>query len=111
MSDGPVVRRLPRDFIGKEDQAKLESFAAHLIAHGWATRWHWLESEGVDVEFLIYGGGGPGEELMARIARDSARDIFHAENALGRRLGEGALEAVMTAVHQAARNRQPEPPA
>jgi hypothetical protein len=45
---------LPDNFIGKEDREKLESFAAHTIAHGRATRLQWdKDTDGGDI-FEIY---------------------------------------------------------
>lgn len=107
-NDDKLVR-LPRDFISKTDESKLESFGAHLIAHGAATRWHWQRSNGIDTAFSIYRGG-PNEELLVDIARDSSRDVYYATDADGKTLTKGSLEAVMTVVDAMARSARPEAP-
>lgn len=104
------VVRLPNDFIGKEDEIKLESFGGHLIAHGAATRWHWLRARGFDVEFEVLRGGSE-EELLVRIGRDRRRRVFYAVDASGQRVAEGLLEHVMAVVDSVARSARPEPPA
>lgn len=107
---GNNVVRLPNDFIGKAEEVKLESFGAHLIAHGAATRWHWRRSNGFDVEFEVFRGGSD-EELLVRISRDKSRSTFHAVDASGGRVAQGSLEHVMTVVDSIARSDRPEPPA
>jgi hypothetical protein len=107
-NDDNVVK-LPSDFIGKTDESKLESFGAHLIAHGAATRWHWRRSGGVDTAFLIYRGGR-NEKLLVSIARDSSRDVYYANDPNGRKLTKGSLEAVMTIVDAMARSGRSESP-
>lgn len=88
------VIHLPDNFIGKVDREKLESFGAHLIAHGRATRWHWgKDAAGADV-FEIYKGG-PREALVARIRRDRPLDMFRAEDASGGLIVAGNLEHLM----------------
>ena len=103
------VIRLPGDFIGKGDESKLASFASHLISRGAATRWYWQRVEGIGTGLLIIRGTSHGEELIARIGRNSARDTYHAEGPLGRRLAEGPLEAVLAVVDRIARNSSPPP--
>jgi hypothetical protein len=109
MTEDRDVLHLPEDFIGNEDRTKLESFAAHLIAHGRATRWHWIETGGVAVALQIFSGGARAEKLMVRIARDRTDDCFYAEDAAGARLADGRLEAIMTVIDSFARERSPDP--
>lgn len=104
------VVRLPDDFIGKEDEVKLESFGAHLIARGAATRWQWLRSGGFDVELEILRGGRD-EELLARIGRDRSRRVFYAIDAWDQRIAEGPLDRVMAVVDAVARSDRPDPSA
>lgn len=91
------IINLPDDFIGKEDERKLESFGGHLVGRGYATRWHWNRDQGVDVAFEIYRGGAK-EELLASIRRDRDKDLFCAVDAAGRSIVEGSLEHVMAGV-------------
>lgn len=100
------VVKLPDDFIGKEDEVKLESFGAHLMEHGVVSRWNWRRLNGIDVAFLLYQGA-PHARLMACIGRDRRRDLFYADDAQGRRLREGTLEAVMASVDAYARSPHP----
>lgn len=88
---------LPENFIGKKDREKLESFGAHLIGHGRATRWHWGgDRDGGDV-FEIYVGGAF-EVMAARVTRDRAMGAFRARDAAGRSLSSGPLDHVMAAL-------------
>jgi len=93
---GTIVE-LPDDFIGKEDELRIESFGSHLIAHGYATRWHWRREHGVDVAFELFRGG-PDEEFLLAIKRDRAKDLFYALDAAGNRIEEGKLDHVMAVV-------------
>ena len=102
-SEGKLFE-LPDDFIAGKDEQFLESFGGYLIAHGLATRWHRRQESGVDVAFEIFGGS-TSEELLYRIARDHAQDVFYVADANGRRLDEGPLDHVMAAVDRLARNR------
>lgn len=104
------IVNLPNNFIGKEDEQRLESFGARLIGHGWASRWHWNRERGFDIAFEIFVGGSQ-ERLMATIARDRERDTFLARSAGGRLLAEGALEHVMAVVDRMARARRGDQPA
>jgi len=95
---------LPDDFIGKDDQRRLESFGGHLVSHGRSSRWRWNRERGVDVAFEIFQGG-PHEELLASITRHREEDVFYATDAAGRVLARGSLEHVMAVVDQAAAAR------
>jgi hypothetical protein len=101
---------LPDDFIGKEDEARLESFGAHLIAHGWATRWHWNRDHGIDLAFELFRGGSD-ERLMLAIRRDRAKDAFYVCDADGGRVDEGKLEHVMAVADSMARTARRSGPA
>lgn len=104
------VVELPENFIGVEDAERLESFGAHLIAHGRATRWHWNREHGIDVAFEIFRGG-PHEELMFAIRRDRDKDAFYVTDSSGRVVEEGSLDHVMAVVDSAARAAYGDPPA
>lgn len=106
---GKIVE-LPDDFIGKEDEARIESFGAHLIAHGCATRWHWNREHGVDVGFELFRGG-PDEELLFAIKRDRANDVFYVLDAAGKRVEEGKLDHIMAVVDALARAGRGDGPA
>lgn len=93
------IIRLPDNFIGKEDHERLESFGAHMIAHGRATRWHWDKDTDGDDVFEIYRGGAD-EVLIVRINRDREKDTFRAEDAAGHAIASGALDHVMAIVDQ-----------
>jgi hypothetical protein len=88
---------LPDNFIGKEDQLRLESFGGHLIARGYATRWHWVRQDDIDVAFELFSGGAD-QRRFARIIRDREHDRFVAHDAAGRTVAEGTLDHVMAVV-------------
>jgi hypothetical protein len=96
------VIRLPDGFIGKADEARLESFGGHLIAAGLATRWHWNREAGVDVAFEVFRGGGDERRLLT-ITRDRSRDAFVANDGAGRVFAEGTLDRVMASSDELAR--------
>lgn len=104
------IVNLPKNFIGKEDELRLESFGAHLISHGCATRWHWSRERGIDVAFEIFAGGAK-ERLMWYIVRDSKRDAFIAQDPEGAAVVEGALDHVMAVVDRLARSARGDAPA
>jgi hypothetical protein len=104
------IVKLPDGFIGKEDEAKLESFGAYLLSHGAATRWHWDRERGIDVGFAIFHGGAH-EELLFSIRRDRERDLYYVSAADESRLDEGKLEHVMAVVEQLAHARRGNTPA
>jgi hypothetical protein len=83
---------LPDNFIGKEDREKLESFAAHTIAHGRATHWQWdKDADGGD-SFEIYPVGAD-NRLTVRISRNRELDRFCARDT-AQSIASGALEHV-----------------
>lgn len=88
------IVNLPSHFIGKEDEQKLESYGAHLIARGYATRYHWKKENGIIVAFEVYRGGAD-EEFLFAIRRDRDGDYFYANDAAGTQAGRGTLEHVM----------------
>lgn len=92
---------LPEDFIGKEDQQRLESFGGHLVSHGCSSRWQWNRERGFDVAFEIFRGG-PAEELFVSITRHRGEDVFYATDAARKVLARGSLEHIMAVVDQAA---------
>ena len=93
------VIHLPDNFIGKADREKLESFGAHVIVRGRATRWHWAKDVGGGDIFEIYRAA-PREGLMARIRRDRPRDLFRAEDASGGLIVAGTLEHLMAVLER-----------
>ncbi len=95
------VVKLPDAFFSKEDEQRLESFGAHLIAHGKATRWRWARQNGIDVAFDVYRGG-PDEELMFSFSRDRERErgYYQLTDAAGRTLEKGKLERLMFTADQ-----------
>lgn len=98
----PDIVNLPENFIGKDDESRLESFGAHLIAHGRATRWHWNREHGIDVSFEILAGGRK-ERLVVSVVRDRERDRFIARDPGGSVLAEGPLDHVMAVVDKLGR--------
>lgn len=88
------IVNLPSHFIGKEDEQKLESYGAHLISHGYATRYHWKKENGIIVAFEVYRGGAD-EEFLFAIRRNQEGDYFFLEDANGAHAGRGTLEHVM----------------
>lgn len=109
MKDDNIVE-LPENFIGVEDAEKLESFGAHLISHGRATRWHWNREKGIDVAFEIFRGGAD-EELMFSIKRNRDKDAFYVTQASGELVDEGTLDHVMAVVDAMARAAHGDSPA
>jgi hypothetical protein len=99
------VIRLPDGFIGKDDEARLESFGGHLIAAGLATRWHWSREAGIDVAFEVFRGGAD-ERLLLTITRDRERDAFVANDGAGRIFAEGPLDRVMAVADELARTNR-----
>lgn len=104
------VVELPENFIGVEDAEKLESFGAHLISHGRATRWHWNREHGIDVAFEIFRGG-PHEELMFAVRRDRDNDAFYVADPAGAVVEQGSLDHVMAVIDAIVRATNGDPPA
>jgi hypothetical protein len=102
------VIRLPDDFIGKDDEARLESFGGHLIAGGLATRWHWRREAGIDVAFEVFYGGADERPLLT-VTRDRERDAFVAKDGAGRVIAEGTLDRVMASADELARAKHGKP--
>ncbi|MEA3412773.1 MAG: hypothetical protein U9R74_14700 [Pseudomonadota bacterium] len=90
---------LPDNFIGKDDREKLESFAAHEISHGRATRWTWSRQGNGDDQLVIYRGG-INEEAVAIVGRDRKADAFFAGDGDGKCFVTGALDHVMTGLDE-----------
>ena len=91
MSDDII--RLAENLIGPADHRRLESYGAHVIQHGLATRYAWSE-EGGDPRFDIFRGG-PQEELAVRVGRHRLEDEFFAEDGTGQPVVAGPLDHVM----------------
>ncbi len=106
----PDIVNLPENFIGKEDEQRLESFGAHLISHGRATRWHWNRQRGINVAFEVFTGGAH-ERLLVGIVRDRKHDRFVAQDAGGRVVADGSLDHIMTLVDKHASSANDADPA
>jgi hypothetical protein len=104
------IVQLPRDFIGKDDEQKLESWGAHLLARGRATRWKWTREHGFDVAFEIFIGGVD-EMLAFSIRRDQRNDIFYVTDRKGRIMDNGRLDRIMATVDIFAQQLQGDQPA
>lgn len=105
------ITRLPDNLIGLDDQKKLESYGAHAISHGWATRYCWSNDKQNNPQFEIYRGGA-NEVLAARIIRHRIEDEFIAEDAEGVKIAAGTLGHVMFKLDQSlttAHENQPPP--
>ena len=87
------IIRLAENLIGPADHRRLESYGAHVIQHGWATRFSWSEEDG-DPRFDIFRGGAD-ERLAVRVGRHRDRHEFFAETAEGQRIAGGTLDHVM----------------
>lgn len=101
---------LPTDFIGKEDEQRLESFGAYLISHGLATRWQWRRENGIDTGFEILQGT-QGDELVCTIRRDARRDTWYVADPDGGTVDEGELEQLMAFVDERLKGPPPRAPA
>ncbi|MFC7048342.1 hypothetical protein [Emcibacter nanhaiensis] len=88
------IIKLPDNLISNDDRQKLESYGAHEIARGRATRFHWTESEQGDPLFEIYRGGAV-EELVLQIGRHREQDEYYALDPSGQDLTSGSLDHVM----------------
>lgn len=91
MSDDVI--RLAKNLIGPADNRRLESYGAHVIQNGAATRFAWGEQDGTP-HFDIFKGGAD-EVLAARIGRHRDRHEFHAEDRAGQEIATGTLDHVM----------------
>jgi len=91
MSDDII--RLAENLIGPADHRRLESYGAHVIQHGWATRFAWEQEDG-DPRFDIFRGGAD-ETLAVRVGRHRDRHEFFAEDAGGQQIAAGTLDHVM----------------
>lgn len=96
------IVNLPDHFIGREDEQKLESYGAHLIGHGYATRYHWKKENSIIVAFEVYRGGAD-EAFLFAIRRNQEGDYFYLEDAGGIRAGRGTLQHVMAVGNDLAR--------
>jgi len=88
------IIQMPDNPISRADKQALESFGAHSIALGRATRFHWGNGRHGDDVFEIYHGG-PFEKLAVRINRDREHDMFCARDANGQTLVSGTLDHVL----------------
>jgi len=93
------IIELPDNFIGIEDKHRLESFGAHTISHGRATRWHWDKNAGGDDLFEIYCGGSH-EVLAVRVHRDRKLDAFCAHDVNNTLVTSGTLEHIMAEMEE-----------
>ncbi len=91
MSDNVI--RLAKNLIGPADHLRLESYGAHVIQNGAATRFAWSEEDGIP-HFDIFRGGAD-EVLAARISRHRDQHEFRAEDRAGQEIAAGTLDHVM----------------
>jgi hypothetical protein len=101
------LERLPGNFFSKVDQARLESFAGHEIAHGRATRWRWRQTDAGE-SFALLGDGA--DLCIAAVVRDRAAGCFRAYDGERRELANGDLAHVMAALEHYLTARHGEPP-
>lgn len=97
------IVELPDNFIGRQDRKRLESFGAHLITCGHAVRWRWNRERDMDTAFEIFFGAAH-EELPFCIRRDRKKRVFYVTDAQGKRLDEGTLTHIMTAINHLAQS-------
>ena len=93
------IIEFPDNIIGKEDHEKLESYGAHEISLGRATRYHWEKDDNGDPHFELYRGGA-NEEFVFSIGRDRKKDVFEARDNKRIVIVSGTLESVMAALDQ-----------
>lgn len=91
MSD--EIIRLSDNPITPADHRRLESYGAHVIQHGWATRFTWSEEDG-DPRFDIFRGGAD-EWLAVRIGRHREKHEFFALDSEGAEIVAGTIDHVM----------------
>ncbi len=101
------VIRLAENLIGLADRKSLESYGAHVISHGWGTRFAWDAEDG-DPRFDIFRGGAD-EHLALRIGRHRSTDEFFAEDAGGQIVVSGALDHVMAELDDWLTTKAPPP--
>ncbi len=89
------IYKLSENHISKADRTKLESFASHTIAHGRATRWHWVDGKHAESALEVFIGGAQ-EQLAVRICRDGKQDVFCVYDETRKLLTSGPLERVLT---------------
>ncbi|MDT8404729.1 hypothetical protein [Sulfuriflexus sp.] len=85
---------LADSFINVRARRQLESFGGHTIAHGRATRWHWVQSSDAGNIFEIYRGGTD-ETLAARVVRGKDRDTYCAYSGSDELIASGSLEHIL----------------
>jgi hypothetical protein len=99
-----MIIALPENFIGKHDQVRLESFAARLVARGFAARWHWDRERGVDTALRVFKGRADAQPMFC-FQRNCRDHTFFARDASGRLIAEGALPHVLTIVDKFAKTQ------
>jgi drug/metabolite transporter (DMT)-like permease len=93
------IAHLPDNPMSHADRKALEAYGAHVIAHGWATRFHWDEDDDAGPRFEIHRGGAA-EFLEARVGRSRAHHAFYAEDVHGVVFATGTLDHVMAALEE-----------
>ena len=93
------IINLKENIISRKNREQLASFGGHTIAHGRATRWHWVMADNGDDVFKIFRGGAD-EVLAVCINRDRKTDAFYAHDAMGNMVSSGELEHVMAELEQ-----------
>ena len=96
-----MIIALPDSSIGRTDRLRLESFATRLVAHGWATRWHWRRTGGFGMTLQIFKGHA--EDPLFSLNRSRANRAFFAKDAAGGIIAQGALPHVLAMADRFAR--------
>jgi hypothetical protein len=97
-----MIIALSDSVMTKADRLRLESFAAHLVAHGCAARWDWQRKRGLDLTLHLYKGRTD-REPMVYFRRSRTDRAFCARDAGGRIIAQGDLPHVLTVVDRFAR--------
>lgn len=97
-----MIIPLSDSLMTKADRLRLESFAAHLVAHGCAARWNWQRSRGLDMTLQLYKAWTD-REPMVYFRRSRANRAFCARDAGGRIIAQGELPHVLAVVDRFAR--------
>jgi hypothetical protein len=97
-----MIIALADNVMSRADRMRLESFAAHLVAHGFAARWDWRRKRGLDMTLQLYKGRTD-DEPMVCFRHSRANRAFCARDAAGRIIAQGELPHVLTIVDRFAR--------
>ena len=88
------IIELPDNLITPDDKEIIESFAAHELSHGRATRFTWDRNDNDDPVFKLYRGGAD-EELAVTITHSRKEHEFQVHNKAGKQIISGTLDEIM----------------